>query len=469
MYPTASKLLRSPPYTKKNSKLEVGNYRPVSVLSSVSKILEKAVHVQVEAHCKDHNMLYHLQSGFRGNYSTDTCLIYLLDLIRSEISNGNVVGVIVLDVQKAFDSVDHSHLVEKIKLAGLDPAWFASYLENRKQIVFVNGFPSGEEQIKAGVPQGSILGPWFYLLYSNDIPTCINSTKTKMLLYADDTILISSNRAVQNVIQELESALSQCHHWFNNNKLVMHSGKTESILITSKRKQHLQKEFVINYAGQVIKPSDMVKYLGLKIDSTLSGDKIVDSILTKCHSRLKFLYRYKDILSVKTKKVLTSALIQSHFDYASTAWYSALTKHLKSKLQVAQNKIARFILNLHHRAHIGQEELDRIGTLCVADRAKQLMLNHMFNVANGTAPSYLCEQFTTVNRVYYTRQSEHNFITKRAHSMAINNFYINGTKEWNALPTAIKTCRNKSQFKKLVKNHLKSQCHLRQLDPFIYY
>ena len=102
----------------------------------------------------------------------------------------------MLDVQKAFDSIDHIQLIEKIKLAGLDPVWFASYFQNRKQTVFVNGFPSGEEQIKAGVPQGSILGPWFYLLYCNDMPSCIASSKTNMLLYADDTILISSHKDV---------------------------------------------------------------------------------------------------------------------------------------------------------------------------------------------------------------------------------------------------------------------------------
>jgi hypothetical protein len=249
----------------------------------------------------------------------------------------------------------------------------------------------------------------------------------------------------------------------------MHSGKTESILLTSKRKKHLQKDFVINYAGKTVKPSETVKYLGLKIDSTVSGDKIVDSIVSKCNSRLKFMYRYKDILNVKTKKLLTSALIQCHFDYASTAWYSALTKQLKRKLQVAQNKIARFILNLHHRAHIGQEELDRICILCVADRAKQLMLNHMFNVANGTAPAYLCKQFTHVNRLHNTRYSEHNFMTESAHSIANNNFSVNGTREWNALPSALKTCSCKLTYKKLVKSYLKSQSHLRLNDPFIYY
>ena len=391
--PDSAKQAKVLPLHKKNSKLEVGNYRPVSVLTSISKILEKAVYSQVEDHCRNKKLLFELQSGFRGKYSTDTCLIYLHDLIRSEISNGNVVGLMLLDVQKAFDSVDHHHLCEKIRLVGLDPQWFKSYLHNRKQNVFINGFPSGYETIKTGVPQGSILGPWFYLIFSNDIPNCIESTNTKLLLYADDTILMASNRKPDLVAQELSSALSNCHQWFTNNKLVMHSGKTETILITSNRKKHLQKFYNIKHGDQVIKPSDSVKYLGLKIDRTLSGQEIVNSVLSKCNARLKFMYRFKDVLDLKTKKLLTSALLQCHFDYASTAWYFSLTKFLKNKLQVAQNKVVRYILDLHPRTHIGQNELDRVGILSIEDRARQLMLNHVYDIYNGSAPSYLQSKF----------------------------------------------------------------------------
>jgi hypothetical protein len=289
-----------------------------------------------------------------------------------------------------------------------------------------------------------------------------------MLLYADDTILLSSHKNPEIVAQELSSALAQCYHWFTNNKLVMHSGKTESILITSKRKQHLQNQFVIRHGDQLIRPSGSVKYLGLKINNTLSGEEVVDSVLSKCNSRLKFMYRFKDVLDQKTKKLLTSALIQCHFDYASTAWYFSLTKHLKSKLQVAQNKVVRYILNLHPRTHIGQNELDRVGILSVPDRTRQLMLNHVYNVYNGTAPSYLCCQFTPLTRLYNTRHSKANFTTKLAHGIANNNFSINGCREWNILPENIKKCQSKDNFKKMIKQYLKCQAHSRERNIFIY-
>ena len=131
--PACTKHAKVIPMYKKKSKLDVGNYRPVSVLTSISKVLEKAVHCQVEGYCNANNIIFPMQSGFRKSFSTDSCLIYFHDYIRDEISKGKLVGMALLDVQKAFDSVNHEMLCEKIRLAGIEPDWFISYLAARKQ------------------------------------------------------------------------------------------------------------------------------------------------------------------------------------------------------------------------------------------------------------------------------------------------------------------------------------------------
>jgi hypothetical protein len=251
--PECTKHAKVTPLYKKKSRLDVGNYRPVSVLTSISKILERAVLVQVEAFCKEHHLLYEFQSGFRDKYSTDTCLIYLHDYIRSQISRGNFVGLLMLDVQKAFDSVNHRMLCEKIKLAGIDNTWFQSYLEGRKQVVCINNCTSGQKQIICGVPQGSILGPWCYLMFCNDMKTCVSC---KLILYADDAILLSSNCDVNKVTSELSKEVSNCHHWLTNNNLAMHMGKTEATILCSKRKRGLLRNIVINCEGHPIRPSE---------------------------------------------------------------------------------------------------------------------------------------------------------------------------------------------------------------------
>ncbi len=170
--PKDFKSARVKPLFKKNDRSEVGNYRPVSILSVASKILERAVYVQLEGYLRENNILYSYQSGFRGSFSTDTCLTHLTDLIRKKISNNNFTGMILIDLQKAFDTVDHIILLDKLKAMGVSSIeWFRSYLTNRSQLVNVNGVDSVPLKISCGVPQGSILGPLLFLCYVNDMPS----------------------------------------------------------------------------------------------------------------------------------------------------------------------------------------------------------------------------------------------------------------------------------------------------------
>ena len=136
---------------------------------------------------------------------------------------------------------------------------------------------------------------------------------------------------------------------------------------------------------------------------------------------------------------------------------------------MVQNKIVRFILNLHHRSRITQTELDRAGVLSVSDRARQLTLNHMFNVHHQIAPSYLCNNFVNLARRYNTRGTKSNYVTASAHSIANNNFSIIGCKEWNALPESLKLLPSKETFKVNVKKFLKAQAHLKEANDYVYY
>ena len=179
---------------KKNKRCEVGNYRPVSVLSIVSQILERAVYTQLEGYLVKKNLLYEFKSGFRGNFSTDTCLTYLTDYIKTQTSKGLYTGMIMLDLQKAFDTVDHLILGKKLKAMGLKSVnWFMSYLSNRGQIVPVNNTQSDPSLVTCGVPQGSILGLFIFLCYVNDMEINISS-ESKVLLYTDDSAILYSHK-----------------------------------------------------------------------------------------------------------------------------------------------------------------------------------------------------------------------------------------------------------------------------------
>lgn len=146
-----------------------------------------------------------------------------------------------------------------------------------------------------------------------------------------------------------------------------------------------------------------------------------------------------------------------------------LSKGLQRKLQICQNKVVRFILDLGPREHVGQDELDKVGYLSTSDRAKQIILNHMFNVIHGTAPSYLCQNFQLLHHRYVTRNSQYNFFVPRVKGIDQANFSYQGVKAWNSLPESIKAITSKQLFKRKVKQHLVSQAHAVEDNDFIYY
>ena len=165
--PDDLKSARVVPLFKKNDKTEVGNYRPVSTLTIISKVFERFVYDQFESYLDQKKLLYTFQSGFRSRYSTDTCLTHLTDFIKFQMDQGHFVGMVLLDLQKAFDTVDHGILLMKLKALGLSQdvsRWFQSYLSDRQQLVDVSGTLSSHANISYGFPQGSILGSLLFLI-----------------------------------------------------------------------------------------------------------------------------------------------------------------------------------------------------------------------------------------------------------------------------------------------------------------
>lgn len=260
-FPGAFKTARVVPLFKKNSKTDVGNYRPVSILCNISKIFEHIVYEQVEKYVSEHDLLYELQSGFRPGYSTDTCLIHLMDYIKMQSENGNYTGMVMLDLQKAFDTVDHAILMSKLKCMGFNDVtlnWFSSYLTGRSQVCDVDGVLSESKEITCGVPQGSILGPLLFLIYVNDMSAAVNC---KLLLYADDSALMVSGKEVDDIEQTLSRELESVRDWLLDNKLSLHLGKTESILFGSKSKLKVSDKISVHCAGNSIESKTSVTYL----------------------------------------------------------------------------------------------------------------------------------------------------------------------------------------------------------------
>ena len=209
-------------------------------------------------------------------------------------------------------------------------------------------------------------------------------------------------------------------------------------------------------------------HLGVELDQSLSGSQIADKIISSSNAKLKFLYRQTRHFDTDTKKLLTSALIQCHFDYASSSWYSGLTKKYKNRLQTTQNKIVRFLLNVPPRTHIGYSEFAQVKMLPVELRVKQLKLNHMHNIFFGKAPSYLTSSFQSSTSRHNTRSGPLSLIVPSAKSFGQSSFSYTGATAWNQLPCTIKSINSKSVFKSSVKSYLFGRLRDEEASLFIY-
>ena len=200
IFPTQLKLAKVIPIHKKESKVLCSNYRPISLLSNIDKILEKLMHTRIYEFLDKNSLIYSLQFGFRQHYSTSHALLHLTQTLMNALDDGNFACGIFVDLQKAFDTVDHSILLKKLEhygIRGIVNNWFKSYLSDRKQYVSIDGFNSNLATITCGVPQGSVLGPLLFLLYINDLNLAIKHCK--VYHFADDTNLLNINKSVKKM------------------------------------------------------------------------------------------------------------------------------------------------------------------------------------------------------------------------------------------------------------------------------
>ena len=456
-FPDECKIAKLIPLYKKGSKVDPKNYRPISLLPIVSKIIEKVIYDQTINFLKDRNFLYDFQSGFRKNHSTDSCLTYLNNKIVRGFDSGLFTGMILIDLQKAFDTIDHKILLNKMKYFGFSQQvikWFSSYLADRKFRTCINNTFSESYALTCGVPQGSILGPLLFLLYVNDMPQAINC---ELLLYADDSCLVYQHKEVEVIERQLNENFSNICEWFLDNKLSIHFGedKTKSILFATKHRLKQVSPLHIKYHDINIKQHSKVTYLGCIFDESLSGESMALKVINKINGRLKFLYRKNRFLSFPLRRLLCNALIQPHFDYACCSWYSNLNKKLKDKLQVLQNKCIRFCLHLGNRDHIGIEEFQAINWLPVNDRFLQQVASNAFKFFHSTCPKYMSELFDATNESHIVTRSSLLKLKlpfcKTSKGQTSPSYMI--PKVWNNLPQKLKLSKTVDGFKQDFKRY----------------
>ena len=342
VFPSVLETAKVVPFFKKDSKLDYSNYRPISLLSNVKKTLEKLMYKRLYTFLNSNNIIYNLQFGFRQQYSTSHALVNITENIRKALDGGNIGCGIFVDLQKAFDTVDHQILLTKLNhygIRGVSNDWFKSYLSNRNQYVSINGFDSGLAAINCGVPQGSVLGPLLFLLFINDLNHTIKFCKVHH--FADDTNLLYMSNSIKKLNKLVNADLKHLVHWLNANKISLNVKKTEMMIFKSKQKK-FEGDLKIKLCGKRLYPSESAKYLGVKTDTNLNWEHHVNDLSIKLNRANALLFKMRKYVSLKILRSIYFAIFDSYLSYCCLDW--AQNSSTIQRIVILQKKLLELLI-----------------------------------------------------------------------------------------------------------------------------
>ena len=456
-FPNDLKLAEVIPLFKKDSRLEKSNYRPVSILSNFSKIYEICIFEQLSTYFE--NFLSKFQFGFRKNYSAQQCLMALIDLWKKSVDKNKAFGILLTDLSKAFDCVNHTLLIAKFAAYGLDEIslkFLLSYLKNRTQKVRINNTYSTLKDIKYGVPQGSVLGPLFFNIYICDLFFFIN--EMAVANYADDTTPYVAKDSISEVIEALENCSQELFLWFRENGMKANSDKSHLILSTDKVCQA-----IIN--NDTIYNSKSEKLLGITIDSGLKFDEHLTNLCNKASQKLSALARVSYYMSLQQKRRIMKAFITSQFGYCPLVWMFC-SRNTNSRINRIDERSLRIVYNDFTSTFL--ELLEKDNSVSIHYRNIQVLCTEIFKVKNNLSPDVM-------NNVFKFKKIEYNIRRKttfesqniRTEHFGIETLSYLGSKIWEQVPEDIKFSDSLKVFKQKIKYWKPTFCPCRLCKLYI--
>ena len=374
---------------------------------------------------------------------------YLTETWKSALDNGNVVGVVYIDFQKAFDTVSHEILIYKLQAMGLSGdmlKWFISYLKDRRQFAVVNGCSSQTKPVTCGVPQGSLLGPRLFTYYINDLTDSI--TEGKLNMYADDTTLHFIGNNVDEVVHGLNQALSKILLWCRNNKLTIHAGKSEAMIISHRAFCGPLKP--ITLGDKILNIVSETRCLGVIIDSQLSWNSHSDHLCKSFGKKVGQLKRFK-YLSTRTLETIYFSSIVPTITYCSLVWGTS-SPSLMYELEHIHARAAKTIHRLP-RDISDQDALETTGWEPLTNQYRKKLLTLMYKVNSNITPDKITNLFSLANPYYNLRNSNHFVLPRFNLAIGRNSLRYRGPLVWGLTPTTLKQSPSLKNFKNLLKQN----------------
>ena len=395
VFPDSWKISRVIPIHKGGQKDDCGNYRPISLVPCLSKVIETAIVQQVTHHLETNQLYFANQFGFRKYHRTESMLLkYQQAIFQAKQAKQHCISV-QIDCRKAFDTIKHDILLTKIEKLGLPQKWFESYLSNRKMFVNIGNENSAETEINIGVPQGSVLGSCLFSIYINEMPLC---TDMATLLFADDSTFIYTSYDIKELFEKVNKELEKIQQWCYSNQLCLHPKKTNYFFFSCSKINSTPELLLNNQRIQRVGENfdqKTHKILGVHFDEKMQFKTHIQHIQNKIRAALAILARSKVILPYKIKLLIYNALIMSHINYCSSIWSGSPDIDKIEKLQkkairiICQKKYADHTDPLFHKTKtLKVEHLIELNFLKISNNIlnskESLPIINIFNFLNIT-------------------------------------------------------------------------------------
>lgn len=451
-FPDLLKYAEVSPIYKKGDALNMSNYRPISILPCLSKIFEKIIVEQMSAYFE--RIFSTSMSGFRKAHNCQNVILQFIEKCKQRADEGKVSGAVLMDLSKAFDTLHHGLLISKLhayRMSNDSCKLLASYFTGRKQRVKLGSVKSDWLNVNIGAPQGSLLGPFLYNIFTNDLIMTAEKI-CEIYNYADDNSICCFDENCNNVIRKLEQVSNIMINWFDQNFLQANPEKFQAIIF-SKDKQ----EKVLKIANKNVQTSNVVKLLGVYIDNEFNFSYHISELCKKSGRKINALARLANILDVQSKRCIYESFIISQLSYCSVVWHFCNVGDIR-KLEKLQYRALKHIYGDFKATYAVLLQKSNLQLLYV--QRLRYVLIELFKIIHKTGPIYL-QDLCTIKYSHYNLRNDILLNQSKCNTIryGINSFRYQGAHAWNLLPNELRTAANLMEFKKIINEWNGPKCN----------